>query len=498
MKLLIEELNLLIKSKYPVIYLESIDEEYVLDHLFNLTSEQKLQYYEWSISEGLRKGRRENSFYRTQDPLFMLKTIAEIIRINIAQPLNASMVVLKDFGPHLENVVVMRLFKDLLNKIKNTRNTIVIVAASYKLPAEIESLAAHIVGGYPSQTEIVEMINEIINEFRRSGKMLLCTLDKRGTNKVLKLLAGLSLQQIRNIITQALLDSNRLNNATISRLEKLKKEIFDKEGLLEFYISEERLNIAGFNNLKKWLDERKDSFHSASIVLAHPKGILLMGVQGCGKSQAVKVIAHELSLPLYRLDVGRLYSKYIGQTEENLRKSLATIEKLSPLCLWIDEIEKCFAASSSEIDGGVSQRVMATFLTWMQERKSDCFLAATANNIYMLPPEFLRKGRFDEIFFVDLPDLNMRNEIFKIHLAKRGLNHAVFDCRLLAEKSDDFSGAEIEQAILSALYSASSRKQPIKTEHIVEQLESTRPLAVIRSEDVIALREWAMGRTVPV
>jgi SpoVK/Ycf46/Vps4 family AAA+-type ATPase len=167
------------------------------------------------------------------------------------------------------------------------------------------------------------------------------------------------------------------------------------------------------------------------------------------------------------------------------------------LCLWIDEVEKCFAASGSEIDGGVSQRVMATFLTWMQERKSDCFLAATANNIYMLPPELLRKGRFDEIFFVDLPDLKMRNEIFRIHLIKRGLNPDNFDRQLMAEKSADFNGAEIEQAVLSALYSASSKRQKINTEHIIEQLESTRPLAVIRSEDVIALREWARGRTVP-
>jgi hypothetical protein len=497
MKLLIEELNLLIKSKYPVIYLESIDEEYVLNHLFNLSSEQKLQYYEWSVSEGLKTGRRDNSFYRSQDPVLMLKTIFDLIRSNSDKPLNASLIVLKDFAPHLENVVLLRLFKDLINKIKNTRDTVVIVAASYKLPPEIESLAAHIVCGYPTQTEIAGIINETIREFRRSGKPVSCILDKIGTNKVLKLLTGLSIQQIRNSITQALLDSSKFDSEIIPRIEKLKKEIFDKEGLLEFYISEDRVNIANFDNLKKWLEERKDSFHSPTPMLPPPKGILLMGVQGCGKSYAIKVIAHELSLPLYRLDVGRLYSKYIGETEENLRKSLTTVEKLSPLCLWIDEVEKCFAASGSEIDGGVSQRVMATFLTWMQERKPDCFLAATANNIYMLPPELLRKGRFDEIFFVDLPDLKMRNEIFRIHLAKRGLNPANFDCQLLAEKSEDFNGAEIEQAVLSALYSASSKRQSINTEHIIEQLESTRPLAVIRSEDVIALREWARGRTVP-
>ncbi len=251
MKLLIEELNLLIKSKYPVIFLESIDEEYVLNQLYRLTSELKLNYYEWSISEGLRKGRRENPFYRTQDPVLMLKTIFDLIRSNSVQPLSASMVVLKDFASHLENVVVLRLFKDLINKIKNTRNTVVIVAASYKLPTDIEPFATHIVGGYPSQTEIIGIIKETIEEFRRSGKTVSCTLDKTGTNTVLKLLAGLSLQQIRNTITQSLLDDYKLNNETIGRIEKFKKEIFDKEGLLEFYISEDRVNIADFDNLKR-------------------------------------------------------------------------------------------------------------------------------------------------------------------------------------------------------------------------------------------------------
>jgi SpoVK/Ycf46/Vps4 family AAA+-type ATPase len=222
-----------------------------------------------------------------------------------------------------------------------------------------------------------------------------------------------------------------------------------------------------------------------------------MGVQGCGKSLAIKVIARELNLPLYRLDLTRLYSKYIGQTEENLRRALKIVEKLSPMCLWIDEIEKCFAASSGETDGGVSQRVLGTFLTWMQERKGGCFIAATANNIYMLPPEFLRKGRFDEIFFVDLPDVELRRNIFRIHLIKRALKPEVFDCGLLAEESADFNGAEIEQAVISALYRATGEKETITTGHIIEQLRSTKPLAVIKQEDVAMLRDWAKDRTVP-
>jgi SpoVK/Ycf46/Vps4 family AAA+-type ATPase len=197
------------------------------------------------------------------------------------------------------------------------------------------------------------------------------------------------------------------------------------------------------------------------------------------------------------IDLTRLYSKYIGETEQNLRRALKTVEQLSPLCLWIDEIEKGFAASMGDIDGGVSQRILGTFLTWMQERGPGCFLAATANNIYMLPPEFLRKGRFDEVFFVDLPDSNLREHIFRIHLTKRGLEPVKYDCPLLAKVSVDFSGAEIEQAIISALYRATNKKEPISTEHIIEQIQSTKPLAVLKCEEVAALRQWAVQRTVP-
>jgi SpoVK/Ycf46/Vps4 family AAA+-type ATPase len=307
----------------------------------------------------------------------------------------------------------------------------------------------------------------------------------------------LSIQQIRNVIHQCLIDDCLLDVKDLDKIDSYKRKIFDQEGLLEFYSSEEKTNVANFDNLKRWLEERKESFSADGSPFPAPKGILLMGVQGCGKSLAVKAVAKELGLPLYRLDVGRLYSKYIGQTEENLRKALTIADRLSPLCLWIDEIEKGFAASYGEIDGGVSQRVIGTFLTWMQERTSICFLAATANDVERLPPEFLRKGRFDEIFFVDLPDLANRETLFTIHLGKRKLDPSQFDSKLLAEQSADFSGAEIEQSIISALYRASSRKQPISADHILEQIRSTKPLAILKNEDIQFLREWAKERTIP-
>ena len=274
--------------------------------------------------------------------------------------------------------------------------------------------------------------------------------------------------------------------------------VFDQEGLLEFYLTEDKDNIAGFKNLKRWLSERKNSFISGTnCPLPPPKGILLMGIQGCGKSLATKITSRELNLPLYRLDLARLYSKYIGETEQNLRKALMIVEKLCPLCLWIDEIEKGFASSGGDIDGGVSQRILGTFLTWMQEHKSTCFLAATANDIYRLPPEFLRKGRFDEIFFVDLPDAESREQLMKIHLKKRGINPENFDLKLLTDATVDFSGAEIEQAIISALYRASSEKENISTKLIIGQIKSTKPLSLLKREEITRLRVWAKERTIP-
>lgn len=498
MGLINEELGLLIKSKYPLIFVESIDEQFVLTQLAQMARQLNLTFYQWSVTEGLRKEQREGFYYRSKDPIIMLKTVLDIIKPFGKSPSIGCLFVFKDIDKYLRDSVVLRLLKDLLITIKNSQTTTIILAAEYKLPPDLEPYAAHIVGSFLTQQEIINVINETISELRQTNRSVIVSLNAKEVKKITNALVGLSAQQIRNIINRCILDDSRLSVSDMSTIELCKKEIFDREGVLEFCVSEDKGNIANFDNLKRWLSERKQSFHAdASPALPPPKGILLMGVQGCGKSLAVKVVAKELGLSLYRLDLTRLYSKYIGETEQNLRKALKTVEQLSPLCLWIDEIEKSFAASAGDIDGGVSQRVLGTFLTWMQERGPCCFLAATANNIYMLPPEFLRKGRFDEMFFVDLPDSNLREHIFRIHIAKRRLDPAGYDCSLLAAKSTDFSGAEIEQAIISALYRATSKKEPISTAHIIEQLQSTKPLAVIKREEVAALRQWAKQRTVP-
>ena len=488
-----DELTLLIKSKYPVIFVESIDEEYVVNQLRQITSQVGLIFYQWSVTGGLQRGFSENPYYQTGDPEKMIKTILSLIRSDRSEP---GLFALKDFDKHLENSIILRLFKDLVNLIRNTKNTIVLLGPECKLPKDIESDAAHIVGGYPDEQEIASVLKGMFHELIRDqkGKVLL-TVDE--TQKITKSLKGLSVQQIRNVIHQCFIDDRLIDIKDLSTIESYKKKLFDQEGLLEFCITEDKENIANFDNLKRWLNERKESFTGTTSSLPPPRGVLLMGVQGCGKSLSIKAISRELGLPLYRLDIGRLYGQYIGQTEQNLRRALATVDKLSPLCLWIDEIEKGFAASAGESDGGVSQRVLGTFLTWMQERKSTCFLAATANDVFRLPPEFLRKGRFDEIFFVDLPDQAMRTSLFIIHLRKRGLNPETFDCKSLAEKAADFSGAEIEQAIISALYRASSKKEPLSTNHILDQISLTKPLALLKQEEITSLRKWARERTIP-
>ncbi len=488
-----DELGLLIKSKYPVIFVESIDEEYVVNQLKQIASQSGLIFYQWSVTKGLQRGHQGGPYYQTGDPEKMIRTVLSLITSDRSE---SGLFVLKDFDKHLENTILLRLFKDLVNLIKNTKNTVVIVGPEYRLPKDIEPEAAHIVGGYPDEKEIASVLKGTFNELIKNekGKISLAVDE---IQKIIKSLKGLSVQQIRNVVNQCFIDDRLIDIQDLNTIESYKKKLFDQEGLLEFCVTEDKGNIANFDHLKRWLTERKESFLWETTSLPPPRGVLLMGVQGCGKSLAVKAVAKELGLPLYRLDIGRLYGQYIGQTEQNLRKALATVDKLSPLCLWIDEIEKGFAASAGESDGGVSQRVLGTFLTWMQERKSKCFLTATANDIDRLPPEFLRKGRFDEIFFVDLPEQEIRQSLFMIHLRKRGLNPEKFDIKSLAEQAMDFSGAEIEQAIISALYRASSKKEPVSTAHILEQLRLTKPLALLKQEEITFLREWAKERTVP-
>ncbi|HBA60530.1 MAG TPA: ATPase [Elusimicrobia bacterium] len=485
-----EEISLLIKSRYPLVVVDAIDEDYILARLQEVANDQSQAFYPWSLSKGLRVGTNENSFYKTNDALGMMRIVAELLN----KP-HSAVFAFCDLDRFLADAVVARFFKDIVNRIKGTPTTVVLVGAENKLPPDIAPLAARITGGYPDEMEIMDEVNNIVAEFRLSGVSLDVELSPEELRRVVKTLKGLSLQQVRNALNTCILKDGCFNIKDIAEIEKFKKEAFDRDGILEFFASEHTGGVAGFEKLKRWIGDRKKSFFTEGP-LPPPKGLLMLGVQGCGKSLAAKMIAGELGIPLYRLDLNRLYSKYIGETEENLRKALATVERLAPVCLWIDEIEKIFASSSGDIDGGVSKRVLGTMLTWMQERKDRSFIVATSNDINSLPAELLRKGRFDEIFFADLPEAGAREGIIKIHLQKRGLVPAAFDAKELAANSEGFSGAEIEQAVIAALYSSSGANEKISTKHILEQLKLTRPISVIKAETVDFLRNWAKERNI--
>jgi len=281
---------------------------------------------------------------------------------------------------------------------------------------------------------------------------------------------------------------------------KAKKAVIEKEGLLEYYPADETMKeIADLVTLKAWLAKRKEVVthpdRAGDFGLTFPRGVLLLGVPGCGKSLSAKAVASEWQLPLLKLDPSNLYEKYIGESEENFKKAMKAVERMAPVVLWIDELEKAFAAGGSE-DGGVSQRILGSFLSWMQDRRGDVFIVATANDIHRLPPEFLRKGRFDEIFFVDLPDPDTRREIFRIHLARREQDPDSFDVELLANQTDGFSGSEIEGVVVSGLYTAFSDRCELDTGMLAREIRQTRPLSVTMAEKISELRDWATGRTV--
>ena len=491
-----EELSLQIRSEYPIIFVETIDEEYVLQQLEKIALELKMPSFIWSLTEGLRRqGHANNSeFYKTQDITIMLQTLSHLAHSKPHD--NGGIFILKDFHRHLENELTLRMFKDFVLQVKETKDTVVLIGPGYKLPSDIQPYAGHITGGLPQEQEIKILLNHGIIRLTQRDPGIKVLLSPEDADLIVRSLKGLTCYQIKTVINQLVADDRIFDIKDLDVLEEYKKKLFDREGLLEFCSSEQRGSIAGLNNLKNWLEERSISFNNQLVALPPPKGVLLMGVQGCGKSLAVKVIANMLRLPLYRLDMGRLYSSYIGETEQNLRKALGIVEQLSPICLWLDEIEKGFSTSNGQADGGVSQRLLGTFLTWMQEREAKCFLAATANNISQLPPEFLRKGRFDEVFFVDLPDAKIRSEIFRIHLEKRELPVGNIDLDLLAIQSDGFSGAEIEQVIISVMYRVASQRTSVSTEHILDGIKRTKPLAILRKEEVQQLRMWAFDRTV--
>ena len=487
-----KELALLVNSDYPLIFLETWEESRATEILGLVAEDLGVPLYVWSVTTGL--GRAGGPpIYNSQEPAQALATITTL-------PGDA-LFLLKDFHKYFDQDVIVRKLRDLTAQFRQARRSIVISSPVANVPVELEKDVIHFSLGLPTLSELSNLVSMTIRELM--GKYRIKNdLPSDQMPGLLNSLRGLTLDEARRIFTQAVLDGYRIDSGTLERVRDAKGNLIKDQGLIEFMKSEDSaLSIGGLNHLKAWLEQRRNALtpEAARFGLEPPKGILIFGVQGCGKSLCAKVLAREWNLTLLKFDASRLMDKYIGESEKNLRKSLQVAEAVAPCILWIDEIEKMFpaAALTSDADAGLSMRIFGAFLTWMQEKKAPVFIVATSNDISSLPPEFLRKGRFDELFFVDLPAAEERKTIFAIHLARHKQDPSKFDLSKLAAASEGFSGAEIEGAVTSSLYAAFNQKTPLTTEMVVKEIQSTYPLSVTMKEKIEALREWARERAVP-
>ncbi|HXN51740.1 MAG TPA: AAA family ATPase [Candidatus Acidoferrum sp.] len=487
-----DELRLLVNSRHPIITVETPEEERLEQLLLEVAAELAVPLYVWSVTSGLAKVHGA-PIYNTDNP--------EQALANVALIQGDAIFLLKDFARYCDNDRVCRRLRELAEKFRAERRSIVITATALQLPPDLRGDSVPFQLGLPTGDELLTGVKSVLAEMNRTQQIPLA-LDIAGIAQLAQNLVGLPQEEAMRALRMCILGRRRVDASLLEAVLDAKRDALRSDGLLETVRRDASFaDVAGLRRLRDWIAKRKSALtpEGRRFGLEPPKGILITGVQGCGKSLAARSVAGEWGYEMARLDAGALYDKFIGESEKNLQKALELAQKLAPMVLWIDEIEKAFASagSSGDADAGLSQRLLATLLTWMQDRESGVFLAATSNNISALPPEMLRKGRFDEIFFVDLPSVEVRSALFVLHLKKRGRDVASFDLSKLADASQGFSGAEIEQAIVAGLYTAFSLKQQLTTEILVAEIRGTQPLSVTRAEDIQAIRDWAKTRAVP-
>jgi hypothetical protein len=486
----LHELKSLVRSMHPVVVIETLEEERVDDLVRAAAAELGLPHFTWTVTQGLQRRGAATAVHGTADAAGLLRHLATLTVQGLFQ--------LKDLAAHLEHPAAARALREAVQAMDRARSTIVLSGAAVTLPPGVAHRAVPLRLHLPGRDELRTAMREALTALRATETVDVA-LEPDALDQVLGALAGLTLSQARQAIAWAVVQDGRLSTDDIPRLVTRKAETIEDSGLLEFYPPGAGApELGGFARFKAWLARAEVGFSAEArrLGLPAPRGVLVVGVQGCGKSLAAKVIARRWQQPLLKLDAGRLYDKYVGETERNLRRALDVAEALAPSVLWIDEIEKGFA-TGGEHDGGVSRRLFGTFLTWLQERDRPVFVVATANDLSAVPPELLRKGRFDEIFFVDLPEADARADIFRIHLGLRQQDAAALDVTALAHAAEGFSGAEIEQAVVSALYRALHEQRPLTTALLVDEVGATVPLSVSRREAVEALRHEGR-RFVPV
>jgi MoxR-like ATPase len=490
----LQDLASLIRANTPLIVIETPDEGRVVDLFRHVLLHVFRALYRWSITEGLRRVDLDR-----EDPPETAPDISTTLQAIKAHD-QRGIYLLLDVLPYLGYASTQRVLREIAQRRNCEEHTLVLIGNRIELPPELETLAVRFSLRLPDENALLKMVREEAAAYQREHGGRRVEVENEALAIIVRNLRGLALSDARRIARHLIFRDGAIGQHDLPELAKLKFELLNRSGHLHFeYDTAQFADVAGLTRLKHWIGQRRPVFANAELPpgLDAPKGVLLLGVQGCGKSLAAKAVAGGFGVPLVRLDFGTLYNKYHGETEKNLRDALGAAEQLAPCVLWMDELEKGLASSGSSGDGGVSRRVLGYFLTWLAERKGRVFVVATANAVHELPPELLRKGRFDEIFFVDLPNVPARVEIFRLHLQKRGIDVAPFDLAVLATAADGFSGAEIEQAVVSALYAAHAGNQPLRQQTLLDELAQTRPLSVLMAEQVSALRQWALSRTVP-
>jgi len=536
----LDRLKVLLNSSTPIVVMETVEEMRAVSMVRAACSELSLPVFEWTIADGLmRSGNGVNAgqsvahaaarpdyragvlpqgnseadrlvrsvlssadggaaaprpaMYNTTDPV---QALANLETMTIE-----AVFVFKDFHRHMDSPVVVRRLRDVGQKFSANRRTLVLTAPAIEMPPELLGLVEFLDLPLPDRERLREIIGETYTRMAATRPLKL-DLDANGVDAMAANLRGLTEETAERAISQTLVGHLALSPECVTDVLEAKKALLKRSEMLDFVDSTDSMSsVGGLENLKGWLRQRQGAWDDRALQfgLDPPKGVIILGVQGCGKSLCARAVAGEWKLPLVKFDTAAVYDKFIGETEKRIQKVFRVAEGLAPCVLWIDELEKVFAGSgpdSASADAGVSSRLLAAFLSWMQERKAAVFVAATCNNVTVLPPELIRKGRFDELFFVDLPNASEREQVFSIQLGKRKRSPAEYDLGRIATTAEGFSGAEIESSVQTALYAAFARHQELSTQDLLTALSSTVPLSVTRAEEIEKLRAWARDRAV--
>jgi len=487
-----QELKVLIGARCPIIYVISWEESRVEESIRRVIGAKRL--YIWSITNGL---------IETKDgekPRPVANSLAEALSYVIDSDENA-VFVFRDLHPFMRELTIIRKLRDVCCSLTKTRKTMIIVSPLLEIPTELEKDINILDYPLPNLNEIEGILSGFCASAKDNPSISIELQDPAHKERIVKAALGLTEMEIENVFAKAIVTDGKLDISDVDTILAEKKQIIRKSGVLEYYDNAEDMsNVGGIDELKDWVKKRTKAFSedARKFGLPEPKGILLVGVQGCGKSLCAKSIASLWKLPLLKFDMGAIFTKWLGESESNLRKAIKIAESISPVVFWVDELEKGFAGmTSGSGDGGTGSRIFGAFLTWMQEKTKPVFVVATANNISLLPPELLRKGRFDEIFFVDLPGLEERKEILKIHIEKKKRKIATFDIDELAHLSNGFSGAELEQVIVASLYEAFDSNTDLSQKLVCNNIRATVPLSTTMHEQIENLRKWAKDRARP-